>query len=381
MWKYNINSKRWTWLKGDSADISVNYGIQNSFDPGNKPGAREGSVSWKDNSGNLWFFGGYGYAENSFGHLNDLWEYNILSNEWAWVGGQKKPDTVGVFGTKNIPGMPNNPGGLAFSVSWIDNSNNLWLLGGEGNDPANNFGLLNDLWKYNLSNKQWAWIKGDSLINFPASYGVQGFISEGNGPGAREGSVSWKDGGGNLWLFGGYLSGGFGNYITGNNYFNDLWKFNPEINQWVWVNGDNYPNITGSYGVKGVSNSLNNPGSRSGSVSWIDASGNFYLFGGIGYDANGTVGFLNDLWKYNPSSNQWVWISGSNTSNINGIYGTMGVLSGSNSPGARYNAVSWSDGSGNLWLFGGNGYPAAGSTGLLNDLWSYNLAANEWVWI
>ena len=36
-------------------------------------------------------------------------------------------------------------------------------------------------------------------------------------------------------------------------------------------------------------------------MSWIDASGNLWLFGGDGYDSVGTQDeYLNDLWKYQP---------------------------------------------------------------------------------
>jgi len=35
-------------------------------------------------------------------------------------------------------------------------------------------------------------------------------------------------------------------------------------------------------------------------VNWTDASGNFWLFGGNGFDSAGTQGYLNDLWKYEP---------------------------------------------------------------------------------
>jgi N-acetylneuraminic acid mutarotase len=36
--------------------------------------------------------------------------------------------------------------------------------------------------------------------------------------------------------------------------------------------------------------------------SWIDASGNLWLFGGNGYDSTGNFGYLNDLWQYDPGT-------------------------------------------------------------------------------
>ena len=54
------------------------------------------------------------------------------------------------------------------------------------------------------------------------------------------------------------------------------------------------------------------------------------------------------------------------------IYGTPGTPSASNGPGARYSASSWTDSSGNLWLFGGVGYDSGGADGNLNDLWRYS---------
>jgi hypothetical protein len=56
---------------------------------------------------------------------------------------------------------------------------------------------------------------------------------------------------------------------------------------------------------------------------------------------------------------------------IPGVYGTQGVSAAANVPGARVLAVSWTDASGNLWLFGGDGYGANGTSGNLNDLWRY----------
>jgi hypothetical protein len=117
------------------------------------------------------------------------------------------------------------------------------------------------------------------------------------------------------------------------------------------------------YGTAGVASASNVPGSRNSSTSWSDSSGNLWLFGGSGY--------FNDLWKFNIAGGTWEWVSGSNTTNVGGIYGTLGVASTGNMPGARATAISWTDPSGNLWMFGGNGYDSSNSLGNLGDLWKY----------
>jgi hypothetical protein len=70
------------------------------------------------------------------------------------------------------------------------------------------------------------------------------------------------------------------------------------------------------YGTQGVPAPDNIPGLRSYAVTWVDASGNFWLFGGFGYGTalvSGAQGNLNDLWKYDPGSRQWTWMSGVST--------------------------------------------------------------------
>jgi hypothetical protein len=100
-------------------------------------------------------------------------------------------------------------------------------------------------------------------------------------------------------------------------------------------------------------------------ASWTDAAGNLWLFGGQG------LGEFNDLWKYSPSTGEWTWVGGSDVANRLGMYGTQGIDSASSIPGARGIAISWTDTSGNLWLFGGEGYSSTGGMGYLNDLWEY----------
>jgi N-acetylneuraminic acid mutarotase len=184
--------------------------------------------------------------------------------------------------------------------------------------------------------------------------------------------MSWIDSSGNLWLF-----GGAGMY----SYQNDLWKFNPTADTWEWVSGTSGGGVGGVYGTQGVASTSNVPGARVQATSWTDSSGNLWLLGGYGYDSSDRLGFLNDLWKFNPTAGTWEWVSGSNTIGASGVYGTLGVASTNNLPGARLGASSWTDSSGNFWLFGGAGYDSSGRNSNLNDLWKLNPAAGTWEWV
>lgn len=148
-------------------------------------------------------------------------------------------------------------------------------------------------------------------------------------------------------------------------------------NTWAWVSGVNGLNQAGSYGVQGVASSSNQPGARTASVSWQDASGNFWLFGGKGYDNGGAFGKLNDLWRWDGTN--WTWISGGNSINQPSTYGAFNTAAAANIPGARINAVGWIDNSGDFSLFGGEGNDSTGSNGHLSDLWCWD--GVNWTWV
>jgi hypothetical protein len=74
------------------------------------------------------------------------------------------------------------------------------------------------------------------------------------------------------------------------NYLNDLWKF--DGTNWTWVKGSNVTAQSGDYGVKGVPAPSNMPGVRTESVSWIDANGHPWIFGGYGRDGSGAWGYF-----------------------------------------------------------------------------------------
>lgn len=355
LWKYDPSSNQWTWVKGDKTNDLVGvYGTQGIPSSGNKPGARHGAVSWTDAFGNFYLMGGYGYGETGSGYLNDIWKYNLSTNQWTWVKGEKFPNQFGVYGTLGTPSIGNTPGSRYLSVSWIDDDFNFWLMGGIGYG-ASGVGNLNDLWKYNPFTNEWTWVKGANSIDQEGVYGTKGTSANGNIPGARYGGVSWKDNAGNLWLMGG----------QGIGLLNDLWKYNISSNQWTWVNGENTPNQVGIYGTQGTPAAGNNPGGRKFAESWSDNTGKFWLIGGYGYGAFGN-GNLNDLWKYDPASNQWTWVKGDNAPGQPSVYGTQGTPSPGNKPGGRQFPVSWVDFSGNRWLMGGF------DGGFVNDLWKLN---------
>jgi N-acetylneuraminic acid mutarotase len=359
---------QWTWEGGlNSVNASGVYGTQGAASASNAPGARYESSSWSDSSGTFWLFGGDGYdSTGSTGDLNDLWQYSPSTGQWIWVSGGNGDNASGVYGTPGIGAAGNVPGGRYSASSWTDSSGNLWLFGGYGYDSTGGVGRLNDLWQYNPSIGLWTWVSGGNADDAAGVYGTQGSAAASNLPGARQAANTWIDSSGNLWLFGGYgydAAGAAG-------YLNDLWQYSPSTGLWTWVSGGIVDNASGIYGTQGTASVGNVPGARYSASSWIDLSGNMWLFGGYGYDSTGGVGALNDLWLYSPSTGIWTNVSGGSGDNSGGAYGTQGTVAASTTPGARQAANSWIDSSGHLWLFGGAGYGASGN-GYLNDLWQF----------
>ena len=231
-------------------------------------------------------------------------------------------------------------------------------------------------------------------------------------PGGHTGSAFWTDSNGNFWLFGGWAYGQYYYDENGTNLAapvytqNDLWEFTSSTNEWTWWgNGplasqidpylDNaYP---GLYGTLGVPSASNWPGSREYPANWTDSSGNLWVFGGYGWDAIGTQGYLNDLWVFSPSTGLWTWMNGSSnvpcttvepatiawcgTSNppsssspsaadrksvnrAGPMSGASPDTHGSN-PAYRMTAAAWPDKDGNFWIFAGSN----GTGSFLSDTW------------
>jgi len=156
---------------------------------------------------------------------------------------------------------------------------------------------------------------------------------------------------------------GCGGGLTGNTYTTGMVSEDCTVTAsfsaaFTWIGGSNTSDAGGDYGSQGIAAASNVPGARHAPVTWTDAAGNLWLFGGVGSP------IFNDLWEYSPASGEWTWIGGSATANAKGVYGTQGVAAAANVPGARIDESQWTDASGNLWLFGGYGYDStiSGST-------------------
>jgi Chitobiase/beta-hexosaminidase C-terminal domain/FG-GAP-like repeat len=317
------------------------------------------------------------------------------TGQWSWVSGSYNTNTAGVYGTLGTPAPGNSPGSRRYASNWIDHNGNLWLFGGDGYDADDNENALNDLWEFNASLQEWAWMGGDNVVpcpsgsDCPAYAGVYGTLktaSAANSPGGRYGATSWTDKNGNLWLFGGLCIDSTGN----DGWCNDLWMYSTTTDEWTWMGGPSTVSLDNlSYGTLGVADPGNLPPGRMGAVGWTDTNGNLWLFGGHAYVVNGVgTTYTNDLWMFNVTTDEWTWMggvaaypcSGSGCDGSSSVYGTLGSPAPGNLPGARWFASGWTDSSGNFWLFGGEGMVAGGGN-LLNDLWEYSPSTGEWTWM
>jgi len=191
-------------------------------------------------------------------------------------------------------------------------------------------------------------------------------------------------------------------------------------NDWTWIDGTNTAGTIaapeyGSFPQGAPANVpnpyTNTPGARYGAQGWTDSNGNLWLFGGDGWELTGNPtpatlnGVMNDLWvcelnffgtlsdqcqwqlvgAYNGASGLAIYTNAQNEEQ-GGSYNGIGVAG---TPTARWGGATWTDSSGNLWMFGGNG----DVYGLLNDLWEFdtssfspsfpgNYTANtgQWIW-
>ncbi len=285
LWKYDMTSGHWTWMHGPKlVNQFGSYGTLGQQSPSNVPGARAQYMAWMDKENNIWLFGGNGYGESgAAGPLSDLWKYSIKDTAWTWVAGAKTINQTGSYTGTVYPGARHSLTG------WADAAGKIWLFGGT-NALGHRF---SDLWKFDPVTNQWSFVKGDQTFSQFGVYGTRGVPNIANKPGGRYVMVGWTDVHGHFWMYGGYGYAASGAI----NYLNDIWRYNPADNIWTWMKGSNTAQVAlgAVAGVKTVADPGNTPGYKQVTTSWVDASGNFWLYGG----ANDN-GYNNSLWRLAP---------------------------------------------------------------------------------
>src|SRR5271168_2975292 len=164
---------------------------------------------------------------------------------------------------------------------------------------------------------------------------------------------------------------------------------------WTWIDGTKTSGTVASplYGTVGTSLPTtlpnpytNTPGGRYGAAGWSDSHGSLWMFGGEGWELSGSTtpstldAPMNDLWvcpvvvSVVVDTCQWQLVGAydptvitanppctattvggqvicdAQTENQGGSYNTVGTAG---IPGGRYGVATWTDASGNLWMFGG----------------------------
>jgi len=278
----------------------------------------------------------FGYTGIATGNISGVL-VDCQHNDWNWISwylpSTNTGDNLGAVTTPLFPYQQvpppdlGTPGGRVFPATWTDAQGNRWLFGGNGYPYPN------------------------PLI--PASQTVPGFLND-------------------LWVY----DQSVGGWVPAN-----LQVLNPSLNLYI----DNVAPLeeesaSGVYGTLGAPTG-GAPGARWGSSTWTDGAGNLWMFGGQGFDAS-TEDFtlLNDIWEWVPGgldgfgagtyTGEWIWQGGSNVGNKPTV---------ANFPGGRWAAATFTDAAGaNVWMFGGQGVDSAGNTGVLSDLWKYNIGSRTW---
>lgn len=140
----------------------------------------------------------------------------------------------------------------------------MWFYQLYGKSYNNTIGDSKSVWKYDVSTLKWEYIRG-FIFDYESSdirYGNLGVEEYFNYPGRRGDAFTWTDQNDHLWYYGGLSDS--------NSMKSDLWKFNTESKNWVWVDGFSGSNEIPNYANQNEYSENNTPGGRRQGVSWKD---------------------------------------------------------------------------------------------------------------
>jgi hypothetical protein len=260
---------------------------------GKNPGGRHyHSMVYEYTNSRIYLFGGYDGDANT----NDLWMYNLSRTAWELVDD----------GTGGSAPNPRSGHGMVY-----DSGQHAIMIFG-GADYASYF---NDVWKFDLASKQWSEVT----------------VTATKPSGRTELDMVYDSTNNNIYMFGGF---------DGNNYLEDLWKFEVGINAWSEI----------------TPAGLSRPPERSDHTMVYHSSGNrVYMFGGLYLSISVIKEYRADFWYYDIGTNQW----------------HQPEDGPSPSPRARH-AMAVDQDDGEIYIL--EGYSGV----FREDLWKYKTAQNRW---
>lgn len=311
------------------------------------PGSRIDSSIWHSKEDRkAYLFGGLSFNEDKKDYelLNDLWELDIATRKW------KSVQSV----SKSIPPPRHSASACGASGGMMIVFGGVGLAGNK----------LDDLWIFSLVDYSWKQL--DKSENISSSF-----------PLARSDQTTWcfKT---EMIIFGGRN--------VENETIHEMWSFSLIHLKWKEMESSKkYPkNNYGQYAVT-------YPKPRSGATPFVKGN-HLYIFGGniAGKDSGETHvngKYVTDLWSYDVEADTWQSLGGNSDVCQPGIFSPQHAENKNNWPGCRIKGTGWSDSSGNLWMFGGEGADITKNSVtvfkpalLLNDLWQYDFVYNMWIW-
>lgn len=220
-----FESGLWNYVTGATTTGSIGvyntkgvYGSASSF----YPGARSYAASFVSFDQKLYLFGGNGLGSTSgsAAYLNDLWAFDTVSIEWAWISGSDTVNPLPDYGVKGEFSTSNSIGGRQLSgfTSAYDGKS-FFVFGGDSKSTDGGNGNHNDLWEFDVQLGQWRWVSGDNTVFAFGNWGTQPYPSLTTVPGIRKSPSVWFS---NHTLF---LFGGSGTSSNGGGSLNDLWLY------------------------------------------------------------------------------------------------------------------------------------------------------------
>jgi hypothetical protein len=279
LWRFNLSSQQFAWLYGTDIDsVYPVYGQKDFSSRWNTPGSRILVRNWiDDRRGKLYMFGGYGkFVSSSQPFLADMWKFDAQTLEWAWIGGSKVLNDVGVYGSIGIFSPNNRPAPTTLQCAAFCELRKLIFLYGGASPHEPFLSPINTLWAFDLVSQQFAWLSGSSTNPFddsilPTFSEFPNVFSTMNQPGLMELPQCYSVD--RFFIVSGYGKG------TGKSFFGQtVFAYDIDLKMFAWLFKQPQPKFSGIYHKKGEFDPLNIPPNHNAGVPIIIDGSSFCSF-------------------------------------------------------------------------------------------------------